>query len=65
MVVIKCRIISKPREGTRHIYRIRNDDGEGKSKTLLILDLLVIMKSQGTQHGHELERYLLSLACEL
>ena len=26
MVVIKCRIIAKPREGTRPIYRIRNDD---------------------------------------
>jgi DNA-directed RNA polymerase subunit RPC12/RpoP len=26
MVVIKCRIISKPQVGTRPIYRIRNDD---------------------------------------
>jgi hypothetical protein len=26
MVVIKGRIIAKPREGTRPIYRIRNDD---------------------------------------
>ena len=26
MVVIKCRIIAKPREGTRPIYKIRNDD---------------------------------------
>jgi hypothetical protein len=26
MVVIKCRIISKPQVGTRPIYRIRNND---------------------------------------
>ena len=26
MVVIKCRIIAKPQEGTRPIYRKRNDE---------------------------------------
>ena len=26
MVVIKGRIVAKPREGTRPIYRIKNDD---------------------------------------
>jgi hypothetical protein len=35
MVVIKCRIIAKPREGTRPIYRIRNDDKSSKCPNLL------------------------------
>lgn len=30
MVVIKCRIIAKPREGTRPISRIRNYDKNSK-----------------------------------
>jgi DNA-directed RNA polymerase subunit RPC12/RpoP len=36
MVVIKGRIIAKPREGTRPIYRIRNDDKSSNTPEPLI-----------------------------
>jgi hypothetical protein len=69
MVVIKCRIIAKPREGTRPIYRIRNDDKSSKCPNLLYEESLAeglstfVVGVVTSLHIMFLERKYLSMLC--